>query len=88
MPTGILTRERAIRLRRVYYTSDRPCEFGHIAMRAVEDDSCKKCNHLRYKHERRLERQRNPPPKPETKEQKLRRLNAEHVVWVKGMTAR
>jgi hypothetical protein len=88
MATRFLSREEAIKLRRLYYSSDRPCEAGHIAPRAVADDSCKKCNRLRGRQARYLERRRNAPPKPETKEEKLRRLNAAHAVWVKEMTAR
>jgi hypothetical protein len=85
-----ITREQGIKLRRIYYTPtpDWPCEFGHIAPRAVADDSCKMCNMLRFKREQCLERRRNVPPKPETKEQRLRRLNTEHVAWVKEMTTR
>jgi hypothetical protein len=88
MAAVIISYDEAVKKKRRYYLSDRPCEFGHPPERAVADDSCKTCNLLKFRRDYYSTRKRDKPPKPESKEQKLRRLNAEHVAWIKGMTAR
>jgi hypothetical protein len=81
------SRAEGERLGRIYYTG-KQCRHGHGALRLVSDGRCVTCARLKSKRQKAADAAKLALPKPETREQRLRRLNDAHAAWVKEMTAR